>query len=108
MRTLLISVDEHDALPDGCQMRFSALGPRRPLSRVRLELPGGEEGVCLVEGRDENDRVIEAWVAPVDDSSAGQAWLVGGGAHGLRIRPEAGGESWAEAYLLLSEDPLAG
>ena len=106
MRTILIEVEEHEALPDGCLMRFSALGPSRPIHRVRCDLPEGGNAVCIVEGRNEADQPEPAWVAAVDDSSAGQSWLVGGGAHGVRLRPEAGGPEWAEAYLLLDEDCL--
>jgi hypothetical protein len=32
--------------------------------------------------------------------------LVGGGAWGLRLRPETGGEEWAEPYLLLSPEAI--
>ncbi len=106
MRTVLIEVEEHEAIPDGCFIRYSALGPTRTVSRIRAESPEGIEGVCVVEGRDAEDQPVPAWAVHVDDSSAGQAWLVGGGAHGVRVRPEAGGGFWAEAYLLLSEDSI--
>jgi hypothetical protein len=105
MQTILVEVEEHDALPDGCLMRFSALGPARPVHHVRCDLPDGSNAVCLVEGRDEKDQPVEAWVASVDDSSAGQSWLVGGGLHGVRLSA-ASGETWAEAYLLLDESCL--
>ncbi len=83
-------------------MRFSALGPPRPLARIRATMADGAEVLCAVEGRNARDEPVPAWTAPVDDSSAGQAWIVGGGAHGVRLRPESGGETWAEPYLLLA------
>lgn len=106
MQTLLVEVEEHDALPDGCMMRFSALTPPRPIHRIRYDLPDGTNGLCRVEGRDEKDQPVPAWVATVDDSSAGQSWLVGGGLHGVRLTSEGGDVTWAEAYLLLDEDCL--
>lgn len=104
MRTILIQVDEHDALPDGCFMKFSALGPTRPIARVRCPFPSGD-AACAVDGRDDDDRPVPAWTAPVDDSSSGQSWLVGGGTHGLRIRAPDGSIT-AEPYMLVSEDCL--
>jgi len=106
MRAILIQVDEHDAIPDGCFMRFSALGPTRPVKRLRCELRDGQTAVCLVEGRAEDDSKVPAWTAPVDDSGAGESWLVGGGAHGLRLRPEGAGGGWAEPYLLVSAESI--
>lgn len=108
MASIWIEVDEHDAIPDGCLMRFSALGPPRPIARIKATMDDGTEMLCLVEGRSAEDAVVPAWTAPVDDSSAGQAWLVGGGAHGLRLRPESGGDAWAEPYLLLNPDAIVG
>jgi hypothetical protein len=106
MSSIWIEVDEHEAIPEGCLMRFSGLGPPRPITRIRTTLNDGAEVLCLVEGRNAEDQPVPAWTAPVDDSSAGQAWLVGGGAHGLRLRPEPGGETWAEPYLLLHPDAI--
>jgi hypothetical protein len=106
MRTITIEVEEHEALPDGCYMRFSAISDTQAVRRLDYETPSGEAAIVLVEGRDENDRPVPAWTALVDDSAAGQSMLVGGGAWGLRLRPEAGGEEWAEPYLLLSREAI--
>ena len=104
MRSVMIEVEEHEALPDGCLMRFSALDEPRPVRRVQYELRDGTPAVCAVEGRDEADAPVPAWCVMVDDSSAGQSLLVGGGAHGLRLSPVDGGEAWTEAYLLLTPE----
>src|SRR5689334_12951783 len=106
MQTITIEVEEHEAIPDGCYMRFSALSPPRPVRRIQYELPDGTAAVCLVEGRGEDDAVEPAWTALVDDSSAGQSMLVGGSLHGVRVRAESGGEAWAEPYLLLEPDAI--
>lgn len=106
MQTITIEIEEHDALPDGCYMRFSALGPKRAVRRIQYELPSGSPAVCLVDGCGEDGVTEPAWAALVDDSSAGQSMLIGGGPRGVRVRPEAGGEAWAEPYLLLAPDAL--
>jgi hypothetical protein len=99
MRPVDVEVEEHDALPDGCYMRFSALEAPRPVRKVRYEAPSGAPAVCEVLGLDADDRPVPAMAVLVDSSSAGQDLLVHGGAHGLRL--SADGESWAEPYLLL-------
>lgn len=106
MRSLTIEVEEHEALPDGCYMRFSAISKVRAVFLLQYETPAGEPTRCLVEGRDENDRPVPAWAALVDDSAAGQSLLVGGGLRGLRLRTESGGDEWAEPYLLLTQDAI--
>ena len=106
MQTITIEVEEHEALPDGCYMRFSAIGPKRPVRRVSYELPSGIAAVCVVQGCGDDGVSEPAWTALVDDSSAGQSMLVGGGLWGVRVSPEAGGETWAEPYLLLEPEAI--
>jgi len=106
MKPIFIEVDEHEELPDGCIMKFSALEDARPVSRIRYERSTGETIVCKVEGRAEGGSLIPAWRALVDDSSAGQAWLVGGGAWGVRVQPEQGDAGWVEPFLLLGPDAV--
>lgn len=98
-----VEVDEHEALPDGCFQRFSALAPPRPVSRIR---DGGVER--RVEGRDADDRPCLAQTAPVDDSGAGTTSLVWGGAHGLRVLDDAGEVVEAAPYLLLAAEAIVG
>jgi hypothetical protein len=105
-RYIDIVVEEHDALPEGCEMRFHAVGPDRPLRRIRYEPLSGPEGEFEVE----TESGEAAHAAPVDDSGAGTAILIYGDARGLRLRRVTGGggpgEPIAEPYLLLTEDAL--
>ena len=105
-RYIDVVVEEHDALPEGCEMRFHAVGAERPVRRIRYEPLSGPEGEFAV-GTAGGEA---ARAAPVDDSGAGTAILIYGDARGLRLRRVTGGgdpaESIAEPYLLLTEDAL--
>jgi hypothetical protein len=111
-RFVMVNVDEHDALPEGCCMRFKLAGEPRPVRRVRYEPETAESSLdCLVEAPTEagdggGGATGVAWAAPVEDSSAGTSTLVYGGAFGLRLRPAAGGPTVAEPYLLLANDAV--
>jgi hypothetical protein len=102
-----VLVEEHDALPDGCCLRFKRVGEPRAVTRVMYE-PEGEDGVAVwrVEAVEEGGGVGVASAVTVEDSSAGVSTLVFGGSWGLRLRREGEGggeERVAEAYLLLAE-----
>jgi hypothetical protein len=107
-RYIDVVVEEHDALPEGCEMRFHAVGAARPVRRIRYEPLSGPEGEFEVgtEGGE------AARAVPVDDSGAGTAILIYGDARGLRLRRLMGAaaldEPIAEPYLLLTEDALVG
>src|SRR5580698_731770 len=105
-RYIDVVVEEHDALPEGCEMRFHAVGPDRPVRRIRYEPLSGPEGEFEVE----TESGAPAHAAPVDDSGAGTAILTQGGARGLRRRRMTDGgapaDPIAEPYLLLTEDAL--
>ncbi len=97
-----VMVEEHEDLPEGCCMRFKAVGARRVVRRVRLD-DSGPSGEWIVESASESGVLGDAQGVTVEDSSAGSSLLVYGGAHGLRLRPVGGGSSVAEPYLLLAE-----
>ena len=104
-----VVVEEHDALPEGCELRFHAVGEARRVQRVLYEpLEGGEsEFVVVAAGAD--DAEGEAQAVPVDDSGAGTSTLVFGGPRGLRLRRVDGrGGTVAEPYLLLADDAILG
>jgi hypothetical protein len=105
-RYIDVVVEEHDALPEGCEMRFHAVGPDRPVRRIRYEPLNGPEGDFEIG----TESGAAAQAAPVDDSGAGTAILIFGDARGLRLRRVTGGaaldEPIAEPYLLLTEDAL--
>jgi hypothetical protein len=101
---ITVLVEEHDALPEGCCMRFKAVSGPRVVSRVLLEGEGpASTNEWTVESCDEAGELGPALGVTVEDSSAGSSTLVYGGAHGLRLRPVGGGDPVAEPYLLLAE-----
>ena len=102
-----VVVEEHDALPEGCELRFHAVGEVRAVRRVRYEPLTGPEGDFVVVAAGADDGESGAQAVPVDDSGAGTSTLVFGGARGLRLRRVDGrGETVAEPYLLLADDAI--
>jgi hypothetical protein len=103
---LEVRVDEHDALPDGCSMRFRAVGEPRAIHSVRYESEAGVDGVWRVEGENADGSRVPAHVVTVEDSGAGSAMLVYGGEHGLRLISPSGDVTVAEPYLSLAPEAL--
>jgi hypothetical protein len=104
-RYIDVVVEEHEELPEGCELRFHAVGESRPVRRVLYEPLTGAEGEfeVLAAGG------ALATAAPVDDSGAGTSMLIYGDARGLRLRrvgDDTGGEPIAEPYLLLAADAI--
>jgi hypothetical protein len=103
-RFIDVVVEEHDDIPEGCELRFHAVGEPRPVSRVQYEPLAGPEGEFLVTAAGGGP----ARATPVDDSSAGTSILITGDSRGLRLR-RAGAEdepAVAEPYLLLAADTI--
>jgi hypothetical protein len=106
-RFVNVLVEEHDALPDGCCMRFKIVSEPRSVGRVRYEADDSPETrIWLVESPGEDGAAGAAWAAEVEDSGAGTSTLVFGGPRGLRLRPAEGGDVIAEPYLLLGSDAI--
>ena len=104
-RYIDVVVEEQEELPEGCELRFHAVGEPRPVRRVRYEpLTGGPEGEYEVTAAGG----APALAAPVDDSGAGTSVLIYGDARGLRLRRTDGapGEPIAEPYLLLADEAI--
>ncbi len=97
-----VDVEEHEALPDGCCLRFRAHREGRPIERVTYESENGTSGSWSVIGCASDGTAPPATAFEVDDSSAGTSLLVVGGDHGLRLTSVETGETIAEAYLLIS------
>lgn len=72
---------------------FAESGKRRPVKKVRLSTPSGAEAWCEATGIDESGNPTEALGVPVDDSGAGTALLIFGGAWGVRFRTDS--EPWS-------------
>jgi hypothetical protein len=103
-RYIDVVVEEQDGIPDGCELRFHAVGEPRPILRVQYEPLTGPEGEYEVTAASGGP----ALAAPVDDSGAGTSILIYGDARGLRLR-RIGGEATepiAEPYLLLADDAI--
>jgi hypothetical protein len=103
-RYIDVVVEEQEAIPDGCELRFHAVGEPRPVSRVRYEPLTGPEGefeVIAAGGQ-------PATAVAVDDSGAGTSVLIYGDARGLRLRrlDDGGAAPIAEPYLLLADDAI--
>jgi hypothetical protein len=106
-RYIEIAVEEHDDIPEGCELRFHAVGPSREVRHVRYEPLTGPEGDFAVTAAGG----APAQATPVDDSSAGTSVLITGDARGLRLRRVAGEATAdtgliAEPYLLLAPDAI--
>lgn len=103
-RFIEVQVDEHDEVPEGCELRFHAVGEWRPISRIHYEPMTGPEGEFTVTAAGG----APARAIPVDDSSAGTSVLVTGDARGLRLRRVGAGAEppIAEPYLLLAADAI--
>jgi hypothetical protein len=114
-----VLVEEHDALPEGCELRFHAVGPARPVHRVLYEPLDGPQGQgeqeFEVRAANADGGESEARAVPVDDSGAGTSVLVYGGVRGLRLYRSGAGHRGAndaapvaEPYLLLADDAIIG
>ena len=101
-----VSVEPHEALPEGCSMRFKAHGEVRPISRIRYESEDGIGGIWTVEAASSDGSRGPARTVPVEDSSAGSSNLVYGDEHGLRLTSVETGAEVAEPFLLLSDASL--
>jgi len=94
-----VQVEEHEALPDGCSMRFKAQDDGTAIDEVQWESDDGVAGTWTVEAEALDGTRSSAMSYRVDDSSAGTSLLIVGGAHGLRLT--LGSTHVAEPYLLL-------
>jgi hypothetical protein len=101
-----VRVEAHEALPDGCSMRFKACGEVRPVARIRYESEDGVAGTWTVHALSSDGNRSPARTVPVEDSSAGSSNLVFGGDHGLRLTSIDTGAEVAEPFLLLSDASL--
>ena len=79
-RNIDVVVEEHPEIPEGCEMRFHAVGETRVVQQIRYEPLNGPEGEFEVMAAGGG----AAHAAPVDDSGAGTAVLIFGDARGLR------------------------
>ena len=73
---------------------FRELEPPRAVRAIKIA-EGKKDVPCDVVGVEKEGRFVPAHAAKIADSGAGFAYLIYGGAWGIRIRPEAyAGEAW--------------
>jgi hypothetical protein len=110
MATIMVDVEAGENCPYSMQLVFSGLDEPRPVRQVRLFLAGPEGVLYDITGWDETGPCA-AMSAAVEDSGQGRAYLVYGGAGGLRYRPAGPAEAWdlgaedqwGDSHLLLSD-----
>ena len=89
----LLIEENPNSIPE--ERMFSAHGDTKTVRRVQITPPGESNPEwCDVTGVDENGAFIPARVVRVDDSADGIAWLVHGGAWGLRLKRNAVKDAW--------------
>jgi hypothetical protein len=103
-RYIDVVVEEQEGIPEGCELRFHAVGESRPVKRVLYEPLTGPEGEFEVTAASG----APARAAPVDDSGAGTSILIYGDGRGIRLRRVGvdASEPIAEPYLLLADDAI--
>jgi hypothetical protein len=100
-----VQVDPCAAAADGIGLRFKGAGDVRPVHEVPYESEEGLAGIWRIHAvaSDDDDSPRAAAVAvPVEDSSDGTAWLIVGGAAGLRLEHAETGTIAREPYLVLA------
>ncbi|MGH7197820.1 MAG: hypothetical protein ACREH5_03665 [Candidatus Omnitrophota bacterium] len=80
----------------GGQFVFRELEPARLIQGIKVT-ERGKEISCTVTGVEKDGKFVPAYAAKIADSGAGFAYLIYGGAWGIRIRP---GSYAAEAWDL--------
>lgn len=85
----------------GCDFTvFAELEAPRRIRGIRVEERGGETD-CEVTGVEKDGGLCPAFAVKVADSGAGYAYLVYGGAWGIRLKTSA--RQWGEPYKLYGE-----
>jgi hypothetical protein len=70
-------------------------GPHKDVLEVEATSPQRKEAWWMVTGVDEGGKFIPAKCVRVDDSADGTAWLVYGGAWGLRMKATGDSSAWS-------------
>ncbi len=89
-----IEVEDNPNCRGSEQFVFRELEPPRLIRGIKIT-ERGKEISCEVTGVESESKFVPARVVKIADSGAGFAYLIYGGAWGIRIRPEThGGEAW--------------
>ena len=105
-----IHVEENPNYAGNEQFVFNELGQSRPVRALVAEI-GGKETVCEVTGVDTDGRWVWAYGLKIADSSEGHAFLIYGGAWGIRLKKDArrpwdlsDKEQWGEAFKIYGSE----
>lgn len=79
---------------NGDERVFATSGPKKIVDRVQLDRKDLGSIWCDVIGIEENGAPIDAIAQQVEDSSDGIAWLIAGGAWGLRLKKSDASTAW--------------
>lgn len=91
---MYLLVEENPNCP-GEERRLTESGAIKIVTHLRLDGPTGSPTWWAVTGVDENEIYRPAEAVQIEDSGAGNAWLIFGGLWGLRFRPEESKAEWS-------------
>jgi len=109
---ILIEVEDNPNCRGVPQMSYAEMDPAQQIKKVRTQ----RKGVlveCWITGVEEGGKWCPAFAQKVVDSGSAYAFVVTGGAWGLRLQREDPSQhpwnlneaqQWGEAYLLLAEE----
>lgn len=98
-----VIIEAHAELPDGCAVRFQAVGEATPVTAVRYQPGIGAPGLFEVQGRARGGAPTPAQATRVHVPGGPARVLVSGGAWGLRLSRAEASPAIAEPYLLLGD-----
>ena len=107
-----IEVEDNPNCAGSGQFVFNELEKPRRVAGLLAEI-GGRETRCEVSAVSGPGRFGEAWAVKIADSGAGFAWLIYGGAWGIRLKPEGGAgapwsfddkRQWGEPFKIYGEE----
>ena len=90
---MLIHIEENLNCPGSEQFVFNELDRPRPVKGIVVEMEG-KEIVCDVTGVDAGGQWVDAHSLKIADSSEGHAFLIRGGAWGIRLKRSGSGKAW--------------
>lgn len=88
-----VAVEDNPNCEGSPEQIFAELGPVRPVRGIWIENNGYRMQFDLV-GINASGLVVEARAVKIADSSEGHAYLICGGAWGIRLRPAEQGGAW--------------
>ena len=107
-----IQVDANPNCQISEQFVFNEIDRPRPIEGIQVEWDG-QEHFCQVIGVDPEGQWVQAQAVKITDSGEGFAYLIYGGAWGIRIRPKASADQvwdlnnkhqWGEPFKIYGNE----